>query len=257
MLFKVKTAIVTGATSGIGLGIVRGLAESGADVILNSFTDTAQDHALAQSIAAEFKVTARYVCADMRDGQACRQLLADVGRCDILVNNAGVQHVAPIDQFPIDQWDDIIAINLTPAFHTTAAALPMMRAAGWGRLVNIASAHGLTASPFKSAYVAAKHGLVGLTKTVALETAEEPITANAICPGYVLTPLLEAQLPATMEKYDMDRDEVIKQVILERQPSRQFATVEQLAGTCCFLCSDAADQITGTTISMDGGWTAM
>ena len=257
MLFKGKTAIVTGATSGIGLGIVRGLAESGADVILNSFTDTAQDHALAQSIAAEFKVTARYVCADMRDGQACRQLLADVGRCDILVNNAGVQHVAPIDQFPIDQWNDIIAINLTSAFHTTAAALPMMRAAGWGRVVNIASAHGLTASPFKSAYVAAKHGVVGLTKTVALETAEEPITANAICPGYVLTPLLEAQLPATMEKYDMDRDEVIKQVILERQPSRQFATVQQLAGTCCFLCSDAADQITGTTISMDGGWTAM
>ena len=257
MLFKGKTAIVTGATSGIGLGIVRGLAESGADVILNSFTDTAQDHALAQSIAAEFKVTARYVCADMRDGQACRQLLADVGRCDILVNNAGVQHVAPIDQFPIDQWDDIIAINLTSAFHTTAAALPMMRAAGWGRVVNIASAHGLTATPFKSAYVAAKHGVVELTKTVALETAEEPITANAICPGYVLTPLLEAQLPATMEKYDMDRDEVIKQVILERQPSRQFATVEQLAGTCCFLYSDAADQITGTTISMDGGWTAM
>ena len=257
MLFKGKTAIVTGATSGIGLGIVRGLAESGADVILNSFTDTAQDHALAQSIAAEFKVMARYVCADMRDGQACRQLLADIGRCDILVNNAGVQHVAPIDQFPIDQWDDIIAINLTSAFHTTAAALPMMRAAGWGRVVNIASAHGLTASPFKSAYVAAKHGVVGLTKTVALETAEESITANAICPGYVLTPLLEAQLPATMEKYDMDRDEVIKQVILERQPSRQFATVEQLAGTCCFLCSDAADQITGTTISMDGGWTAM
>lgn len=257
MSLEGKTAIVTGSTSGIGLGIIRGLAESGADVILNSFTDTAQDYALAEGIAKEFNVSARYVSADMRDGQACRGLIADVGRCDILVNNAGVQHVAPIDQFPASKWDDILAINLTSAFHTTAAALQMMRAAGWGRVVNIASAHGLTASPFKSAYVAAKHGVVGLTKTVALETAEEPITANAICPGYVLTPLLEAQLPATMEKYGMDRETVIKNIILNRQPSRSFATVEQLAGTCCFLCSNAADQITGTTISMDGGWTAM
>ena len=257
MSLEGKTAIVTGSTSGIGLGIIRGLAESGADVILNSFTDTAQDYALAEGIAKEFNVSARYVSADMRDGQACRRLIADVGRCDILVNNAGVQHVAPIDQFPASKWDDILAINLTSAFHTTAAALQMMRAAGWGRVVNIASAHGLTASPFKSAYVAAKHGVVGLTKTVALETAEEPITANAICPGYVLTPLLEAQLPATMEKYGMDRETVIKNIILDRQPSRSFATVEQLAGTCRFLCSNAADQITGTTISMDGGWTAM
>jgi len=257
MILKGKTAIVTGSTSGIGLGLVRGLAEAGADVVLNSFTDTPQDHAMADAIATEFKVSARYVSADMRDGDACRQLIGDVGRCDILVNNAGVQHVAPIDQFPAGKWDDIVAINLSSAFHTTAAALPMMRAAGWGRVVNIASAHGLTASPFKSAYVAAKHGIVGLTKTTALETAEEPITANAICPGYVLTPLLEAQLPATMDKYGMSRDEVIEKVILERQPSRKFATVEQLAGTCCFLCSEAAEQITGTTISMDGGWTAM
>ena len=257
MTLKGKTAIITGSTSGIGLGLVRGLAEAGADVVLNSFTDTPQDHAMADAIATEFKVSARYVSADMRDGDACRQLIGDVGRCDILVNNAGVQHVAPIDQFPAGKWDDIVAINLSSAFHTTAAALPMMRAAGWGRVVNIASAHGLTASPFKSAYVAAKHGIVGLTKTTALETAEEPITANAICPGYVLTPLLEAQLPATMEKYGMTRDEVIEKVILERQPSRKFATVEQLAGTCCFLCSEAAEQITGTTISMDGGWTAM
>ena len=257
MTLKGKTAIITGSTSGIGLGLARGLAEAGADVVLNSFTDTPQDHAMADAIAAEFKVSARYVSGDMRDGDACRQLIGDVGRCDILVNNAGVQHVAPIDQFPAGKWDDIVAINLSSAFHTTAAALPMMRAAGWGRVVNIASAHGLTASPFKSAYVAAKHGIVGLTKTTALETAEEPITANAICPGYVLTPLLEAQLPATMEKYGMSRDEVIEKVILERQPSRKFATVEQLAGTCCFLCSEAAEQITGTTISMDGGWTAM
>ena len=159
MSLEGKTAIVTGSTSGIGLGIIRGLAESGADVILNSFTDTAQDYALAEGIAKEFNVSARYVSADMRDGQACRRLIADVGRCDILVNNAGVQHVAPIDQFPASKWDDILAINLTSAFHTTAAALQMMRAAGWGRVVNIASAHGLTASPFKSAYVAAKHGV--------------------------------------------------------------------------------------------------
>ena len=257
MTLKGKLAIVTGSTSGIGLGLIRGLAEAGADVVLNSFTDAQQDHALADAIAAEFKVSARYVSADMRDGDACRRFIADVGRCDILVNNAGVQHVAPIDQFPAEKWDDIVAINLSSAFHTTAAALPIMRAAGWGRVVNIASAHGLTASPFKSAYVAAKHGIVGLTKTTALETAEEPITANAICPGYVLTPLLEAQLPATMEKYGMSREDVIEKVILERQPSRKFATVEQLAGTCCFLCSEAAEQITGTTISMDGGWTAM
>ena len=162
-----------------------------------------------------------------------------------------------LDEFPADKWDAIIAINMNSAFHTTAAALPMMRKAGWGRVVNIASAHGLTASPFKAAYVAAKHGVVGMTKTVALETAEEPITCNAICPGYVLTPLVEAQIPDTMEKYNMGREEVIKKVMLERQPSREFATVEQLGGTVAFLCSDAAKQITGTTISVDGGWTAL
>ena len=173
------------------------------------------------------------------------------------MNNAGIQHVCPIDEFPIDKWDAIIAINLTSAFHTTAVALPMMRKTGWGRIVNIASAHGLTASPYKSAYVAAKHGIVGLSKTTALETAGQGITCNAICPGYVLTPLVEAQIPDTMKKYDMDRDEVIRKVMLERQPSKEFATVEQLGGTAVFLCSDAAAQITGTTISVDGGWTAL
>jgi 3-hydroxybutyrate dehydrogenase len=173
------------------------------------------------------------------------------------VNNAGIQHVAPIDKFPVEKWDAIIAINMTSAFHTTAAALPMMRKAGWGRVVNIASAHGLTASPFKSAYVTAKHGIVGMSKVVALETAREPITCNAICPGYVLTPLVEAQIPDTMKEYDMDREEVIEKVLLERQPSKEFTTVEQLGGTVLFLCSPAADQITGTTISVDGGWTAM
>jgi 3-hydroxybutyrate dehydrogenase len=252
-----KTAIITGSTSGIGLGIARELARVGADVVLNSFTDSEADHQIATDIAAEFGVNARYIQADMSNGAACRKLIEDAGRCDILVNNAGIQHVAPIDEFPVEKWDAIIAINMSSAFHTTAAALPMMRAAGWGRVVNIASAHGLTASPYKSAYIAAKHGVVGMTKTIALETAEEAITANAICPGYVLTPLVEAQIPDTMEKYNMGREEVIKKVMLERQPSREFATVEQIGGTTVFLCSDAAAQITGTTISVDGGWTAL
>lgn len=252
-----KTAIITGSTSGIGLGIAWELARAGADVVLNSFTDSDEDHALARQIADETGVKARYIKADMSKGAECRALVETAGRCDVLVNNAGIQHVAPIDEFPVDKWDAIIAINLNSAFHTTAAALPMMRAAGWGRVINIASAHGLTASPFKSAYVAAKHGIVGMTKTVALETAREPITANAICPGYVLTPLVEEQIPDTMEKYDMGRDEVIEKVMLERQPSKEFATVEQLGGTAVFLCSDAAAQITGTTLSVDGGWTAL
>ena len=252
-----KTAVVTGSTSGIGLGIAWELARSGANVVLNSFTDKEEDHALAREIADETGVDARYITADMSKPEACRELIRKAGRCDILVNNAGIQHVAPIDEFPIEKWDAIIAINLNSAFHTTAVALPMMRKAGWGRVVNIASAHGLTASPYKSAYIAAKHGLVGMTKTVALETAQEPITANAICPGYVLTPLVEAQIPDTAKKYDMSEEEVKKKVILERQPSKEFATVEQLGGTAVFLCSDAAAQITGTTISVDGGWTAL
>ena len=252
-----KTAVVTGSNSGIGLGVARELARAGANVVLNSFTDRAEDHALASDISQEFGVEARYIQADMSRGSECRALIEQAGKCDILVNNAGIQHVAPIEGFPAEKWDAIIAINLSSAFHTTAAALPMMRAAGWGRIVNIASAHGLTASPYKSAYVAAKHGVVGLTKTTALETAEEAITCNAICPGYVLTPLVEAQIPDTMEKYQMSREDVIKKVMLERQPSREFATVEQLGGSTVFFCSDAAAQITGTTLSVDGGWTAL
>ncbi|MBV2360925.1 3-hydroxybutyrate dehydrogenase [Thalassococcus sp. CAU 1522] len=252
-----KTAIVTGSNSGIGLGIARELARAGASVVINSFTDRPEDHALAAEIAEEHGVAVRYIKADMSKADECRALVEQAGACDILVNNAGIQHVAPIDEFPVDKWDAIIAINMNSAFHTTAAALPMMRKAGWGRVVNIASAHGLTASPYKSAYVAAKHGVVGMTKVVALETAQEPITANAICPGYVLTPLVEAQIPDTMKKYDMSREDVIRQVMLERQPSKEFATVEQLGGTVVFLCSDAAAQITGTTISVDGGWTAL
>ncbi|WP_319823666.1 3-hydroxybutyrate dehydrogenase [Thalassovita sp.] len=257
MTLKGKTAVITGSNSGIGLGVARELARAGANVVLNSFTDRDEDHALAAEIAQEFGVEARYVKADMSNGDECRALIEKAGGCDILVNNAGIQHVSPIDEFPVDKWNAIIAINLNSAFHTTAAALPKMRAAGWGRVVNIASAHGLTASPFKSAYVAAKHGVVGLTKVTALETAREPITCNAICPGYVATPLVEAQIPDTMAKYNMSREEVVEKVLLERQPSKQFATVEQLGGTVVFLCSDAAQQITGTTISVDGGWTAL
>ncbi|WP_372615091.1 3-hydroxybutyrate dehydrogenase [Aquicoccus sp.] len=252
-----KTAVVTGSNSGIGLGIARELARAGAEVVINSFTDSEEDHQLARDIAAEFGVSARYVSADMSKPDQCRALIEKAGACDILVNNAGIQHVAAIDEFPTEKWDAIIAINLSSAFHTTAAALPGMRKAGWGRVVNIASAHGLTASPYKSAYIAAKHGIVGLSKTTALETAGQGITCNAICPGYVLTPLVESQIPDQMKAHDMDRHTVVREVMLARQPSKEFATVEQLGGTTVFLCSPAADQITGTTISVDGGWTAL
>ncbi len=257
MSLKGKTAVITGSNSGIGLGVARELAKAGANVVLNSFTDTEEDHKLAEDIGKEFGVTARYIKADMSKGDECRALIEKAGACDILVNNAGIQYVAPIDEFPVEKWDAIIAINMSSTYHTTAAALPMMRKAGWGRVVNIASAHGLTASPYKSAYVSAKHGVVGMTKVVALETAKEDITANAICPGYVHTPLVDAQIPDTAKKYGMTEEEAIEKVILERQPSKQFATVEQSGGTAVFLCSDAAAQITGTTISVDGGWTAL
>jgi 3-hydroxybutyrate dehydrogenase len=252
-----RSAIVTGSTSGIGLGIAEALARAGADVVLNSFTDGEADHATARRIAEETGARVRYIRADMSKGEECRALVTQAGRCDILVNNAGIQHVAAVEDFPPAKWDAILAINLSSAFHATAAALPMMRGQGWGRVINVASAHGLTASPFKSAYVAAKHGLVGLTKTVALETAGQGITVNAICPGYVLTPLVEAQIPNQMATHGMDRETVIREVMLARQPSRQFATVEQIGGTAVFLCSPAAEQITGTTISVDGGWTAL
>jgi 3-hydroxybutyrate dehydrogenase len=261
MAIRGKVAVVTGSNSGIGLGIAEALAREGANVVLNSFTDRNEDHALAARISAEHGVEAHYVAADMADGAACRGLIERaaeaLGSVDILVPNAGIQHVAAVDAFPAETWNRVRSIILDSTFHCTAAALPLMRKAGWGRIAIIASAHGLTASPYKSAYVAAKHGQVGFAKTVALETAEEPITCNAVCPGYVLTPLVESQIPDTMQQYGMDRERVIREVMLARQPSKAFATVEQIGGVVAFLCSDAAAQITGTTIAVDGGWTAL
>ncbi|WP_107495948.1 3-hydroxybutyrate dehydrogenase [Thalassobius sp. I31.1] len=257
MTLSGKKAIVTGSNSGIGLGVAEELAKAGADVVLNSFTNDDSDHALAADLSAKCGSNVTYIQADMSDGDQCRALIEKAGGCDILVNNAGIQFVSPVEDFPTERWDSIIAINLSSAFHTTAAALPGMREQGWGRIVNIASAHGLTASPYKSAYVAAKHGIIGLTKTIGLETAGQGVTCNAICPGYVLTPIVEKQIPDQMEVHGMSREDVIAKVMLQRQPSGEFATTEQMGGTAVFLCSDAAAQITGTSISVDGGWTAL
>lgn len=260
-MLKGKSALVTGSTSGIGLGIAEALAAQGCNVVLNSFTDDGRDHALAERLASAHGVGARYIQADMSGADDCRRLVehaaAAFGPVEVLVNNAGIQHVARVEEFPVEKWNAIIAINLSSAFHTIAAAVPGMRAAGWGRIVNIASAHGLTASPFKSAYVAAKHGVLGLTKTVALELAEEGITCNAICPGYVRTPLVEGQIEDQMRTHGISRDEVIRTVMLQRQPTKQFVSVEDVGATTVFLCSQAAAQITGTALSIDGGWTAL
>lgn len=256
-----KTAVITGSNSGIGLGVAEVLGAAGCNLVINSFTDRAEDHALAADLAKRHGVKVLYLQADMSKGEQCRAFVTKAaelfGNVDILVNNAGIQYVAPLEEFPVEKWDQILAINLSSAFHTSAVALPLMRESGWGRIVNIASAHGLTASPYKAAYIAAKHGVVGLTKTIALETAGQNITCNAICPGYVLTPLVEAQIPDQMKAHKMDRETVIREVMLLRQPSRQFATTEQIGETTAFLCSDGAAQITGTTISVDGGWTAL
>lgn len=255
-----RIAVVTGSTSGIGLAIADAFAASGCKVVINSYSDSLDDHEVATTIAERNGVEALYVQADMSKGEDCRRLVAKAathfGSVDILVNNAGIQHVAPVEDFPAAKWDAILAINLSSSFHTIAAAIPLMKEAGWGRIVNIASAHGLVASPYKAAYVAAKHGVLGLTKTVALEVATAGITCNAICPGYVLTPLVEAQIPDQMKTHGMDRETVIREVMLERQPTGQFATVEQIGATALWLCSDAASQVNGTHISVDGGWTA-
>ena len=251
-----KTAVITGSNSGIGLGVAHELAKAGADIVLNSFTDNEEDHKLAADMAAEHGVKVRYIKADMSKGEECRALIEQAGGCDILVNNAGIQFVAAIDEYPTAKWDQIIAINLSSTFHTTAAALPHMRKRGWGRIVNIASAHGLTASPFKSAYVAAKHGVVGFTKVTALENAGTGITANAICPGWVRTALVEQQITALAEKEGTDQESAARALLAEKQPSLQFVTPEQLGELVVFLASDAAAQITGTALPVDGGWTA-
>lgn len=254
-------AVVTGSTSGIGLGIATSLAMAGAKVALNSHLDREEDHQIAADLAEKSGVEVIYIQADMSNGEACASLIEQasekLGTVDILVNNAGIQYVAPVEDFPVAKWDAIMAINLSSAFHTIRAAVPGMKEKGWGRIINIASAHGLTASPYKSAYVSAKHGLVGLTKTIALELAELGGTCNAICPGYVLTPLVEGQIPDQMKAHNMSRDDVIKNVMLERQPTKEFVTVEQMGAFAVFLASDAGSQITGAALPADGGWTAM
>jgi 3-hydroxybutyrate dehydrogenase len=255
-----RHALVTGSTSGIGLAIARALAKEGADVVINGFGDKAAIETERGKIEKEFGVKAIYNGADMSKGPEIEAMVADaqsrMGSLDILVNNAGIQHVAPIEEFPPEKWDAIIAINLTAAFHAIRAAVPGMKAQKWGRIINTASAHSLVASPFKAAYVSAKHGLAGLTKTVALELATFGVTANCISPGYVWTPLVERQIPDTMKARNMTREQVMNDVMLAAQPTKQFVTVDQVAALAVYLSSDAAAQITGANLSMDGGWTA-
>jgi 3-hydroxybutyrate dehydrogenase len=259
-MFKGKTALVTGSTSGIGLGIARELASQGANLVLNGFGDAAEIERLRASLAAEHGVVVRYDGADMSSAQAIEamtdKVLNEFGSIDLLVNNAGIQHVAPVDEFPLAKWDAILAINLTAAFHTTRLALPAMKRKGFGRIVNIASAHALVASPYKSAYVAAKHGIAGFTKTVALEVAEAGITVNAVCPGYVLTPLVQKQIPDTAKARGISEEQVVRDVLLAAQPTKKFVTVEQVAAFTAFLCSDGAASITGAILPIEGGWTA-
>ncbi len=255
-----KTAIVTGSTSGIGLGIARAFAEAGMHVMLNGFGDKAEIERTRMELEERFHIKTAYSAADMSRPADIVGMVEDahrlLGKVDVLVNNAGIQHVEAIETFPIPKWDAIIAINLSSAFHATRAVVPEMKARKWGRIINIASAHGLVASPFKSAYVAAKHGLLGLTKTVALETAEHGITANAICPGYVLTPLVEKQIPETAKARGLTEEQVVKDVLLHAQPTRQFVTTGQVGALALFLCTDAAASMTGTALPIEGGWTA-
>ena len=260
MTLTSKTAVVTGSTSGIGHAIALAFAKDGANVVLNGFGDAGEIEKIRAGIESEFGVKAIYSPADMTKPQEIEEMVRlgekTFGSVDILVNNAGIQFVSPIEDFPVEKWDQIIAINLSSAFHATRAAVAGMKARGWGRIINTASAHSLVASPFKSAYVAAKHGIAGLTKTVALEVATHGVTVNCISPGYVWTPLVERQIPDTMKARNMTREQVMHDVLLEAQPTKQFVTVDQVAALAVFLCSDAASQITGANLSMDGGWTA-
>lgn len=259
-MLKGKTAVVTGSTSGIGLGIAEGFAKEGINLVLNGFGDAAEIETIRAGLASKFGIKVTYDGADMSKPEQIEAMMkkaaADFGGVDILVNNAGIQHVCPVEDFPTAKWDAIIAINMSSAFHTTKMAVPYMKSKGWGRIINIASAHAMVASPFKSAYVASKHGIMGFTKTVALEVAEKGITCNAICPGYVLTPLVEKQIPDTAKARGMTEEQVKKDVLLAAQPTKQFVTTEQVAGTAIFLCSDSAASITGTNIMVEGGWTA-
>jgi 3-hydroxybutyrate dehydrogenase len=254
-----KTALVTGSTSGIGLGIAERLARSGANVILNGFRSASEIEQLRSRLTGACKVKAVFSPADMSRADSIEAMMEtarkEVGGIDILVNNAGIQHVAPIDEFPVEKWDSIIAINLSAAFHTTRLALPQMKNKGWGRIINVASVHALAASPFKSAYLAAKHGIAGLTKTAALEVAEQGITVNAVCPGYVLTPLVEKQIPDTARARGISEEQVRRDVLLASRPTKKFVAVEQVAGLVEFLYSPDASSITGAVLPIEGGWT--
>jgi 3-hydroxybutyrate dehydrogenase len=260
MSLKSRNAVITGSTSGIGLAYAKALAAAGANVMINGFGKPEDIEQERSAIEQDFGVTALYSPADMTKPDQIKGMIDDavakLGSVDILINNAGVQYVAPIEDFPIEKWDQIIAINLSAAFHAIRAAVPGMKAKGWGRIISTASAHSLVASPFKSAYVTAKHGIAGLTKTVALEVATHKITANCISPGYVWTPLVENQIPDTMKARNLTRDQVINDVLLESQPTKEFVTPEQVAALALFLCSDDAAQINGANLSIDGGWTA-
>jgi 3-hydroxybutyrate dehydrogenase len=260
IMLQGKTALVTGSTSGIGLGIARALAAQGANVVLNGFGDPAEIEQLRAEIASANRVKARYDGADLSQQNQIEEMIAkalkEFGAIDVLVNNAGIQHVAPIEEFPVDKWNAILAINLSASFHAIRLALPAMKAKKWGRIINIASAHALVASPYKSAYVAAKHGIAGLTKTVALEVAEHGITMNAICPGYVWTPLVQKQIPDTATARGLTEEQVINDVLLHAQPTKKFVQIEEVAAFAAFLASDAAASITGAVLPIEGGWTA-
>jgi 3-hydroxybutyrate dehydrogenase len=255
-----KTVLVTGSTSGIGLGIARAFAEQKCNVVLNGFGISQDIEALRKSLETEFGIHALYAGADMSRPHEIASMVSEAqrrfGGLDVVVNNAGIQHVSPVEVFPVEKWDQILAVNLSAAFHTIRAALPGMKRAGWGRILNVASIHGLVASPYKSAYVAAKHGMVGLTKTVALETAGSGVTCNAICPGFVLTPLVETQIEDRAREAKLSRAETIRNLILERQPSKQFVKIDEVSALAVFLAGDSAASITGSAYSIDGGWAA-